>query len=191
MGREDIKLRIRDILAQKGMDCASLAEKMGKSPQYVNNVLNKRKDMSLNALIGIADALGVEFGDLFVSSFTPDSPMQNDFVAVVKCRRGVFTAESADELQNIVDTISDRNTNIIALTKRTLERLLRFPQKHSFSYASELIANLSRCMNPDDWYDYYHGTIKGLLPANFALDMHHLSKFMTPDEMLAVERSLL
>lgn len=191
MSREDIKLRIRDILAQKGMDCASLAEKMGKSPQYINNVLNKRKDMSLNALIGISEALGVEFGDLFVSSFTPDSSTQDDFVAIVKCRKGVYTAESADELQNIVDTLSDRKSNLIALTKRTLERLLRFPQSHSRAYASELIANLSRCMNPDDWHEYYNSTVKGLLPSDFTLDMRHLSTFMTNEELLAVERSLL
>ncbi len=91
MDRNNIKLRIREILALKGMTNKALADKMEVSPQYVSNILSGRT-LSLNALHKIADALEVEFGDLFISSFTPDTPFENEFGAMVKCRRGIFTA---------------------------------------------------------------------------------------------------
>ena len=191
MNRESVNLRIREILAQKGMDCTSLAAKMGKSPSYINNVLNKRKDMSLNALIAIAEALEVKFGDLFVSSFSPNTPFENEFVAMVKCRRGVFTADSLAGLQNIVDTLSDRSTNLIELIKRTLERMLRFPDGKDARIISELIADLSQCMNPDEWRNYYKRTIADLLPTTFQVDYGYLSTFMTPDDILMLERSTM
>lgn len=80
MDRNSIKLRIREILALKGMTNRALADKIQVSPQYVSNILNGSA-LSLNALCKIADALEVEFGDLFVSSFTPDSPFENEFGA--------------------------------------------------------------------------------------------------------------
>lgn len=190
MNREDIKLRIREIMAQKGLTNAALAEMMNVTPAYTSNVLNGR-DLSLNILLKIADALGVQFGDLFVSSFSPNTPFENEFVAMVKCRRGVFTADSLAGLQNVVDTLSDRSTNPTELMKRTLERMLRFPDGKDPQIISELIANLSRCMNPDEWRDYYKRTIADLLPTTFQIDYGYLSTFMTPDDILMLERSTM
>lgn len=190
MNRENIKLRIREIMAMKGITNVMLAEKLGVKPAYTSNVLCGR-DLSLNILLKIADALEVQFGDLFVSSFTPNTPFENEFVAMVKCRRGIFTASSIDELQNVVNQLSHRSENAIELTKRTLERMLRFPDGMNGKIVSELMANLSRCMNPDEWRDYYKRTIANLLPTTFQMDYGHLSTFMTPDEILALERSVM
>lgn len=62
MSRKNIKLRIREILAQRGMTNKALADKMGVLPQHVSNILSGRS-LSVNALVKVADALGVQFGD--------------------------------------------------------------------------------------------------------------------------------
>lgn len=189
MSRKNIKLRIREILAQKGMTNKALADKMGVLPQHISNILSGRS-LSVNALVKVADALGVQFGDLFVSSFTPNTPFENEFVAMVKCRRGIFTASSLNELQDVVNTLSNRANNATELMKRTLERMLRFPSGKDNAIISELMANLSRCMNPDEWTEYYKTSLADLLPANFQVDYRYLSTFMTQDDVLALERSM-
>lgn len=190
MSRKNIKLRIREILAQKGMTNKALADKMGVLPQHISNILSGRS-LSVNALVKVADALGVQFGDLFVSSFTPNTPFENEFVAMVKCRRGIFTASNLNELQDIVNTLSNRSNNATQLMKATLERMLRFPSGKDVALISELMANLSLCMNPSEWRDYYKKTLADLLPANFQVDYRYLSTFMSRDDILAFERSLL
>lgn len=190
MDRNNIKLRIREILALKGMTNKALADKMEVSPQYVSNILSGRT-LSLNALHKIADALEVEFGDLFISSFTPDTPFENEFGAMVKCRRGIFTASNLNQLQDIVNLLSNRANNATELMKATLERMLRFPSGKDAAIISELMANLSKCMNPNEWRDYYKKKLTDLLPANFQVDYRYLSTFMTQDEIMAFERSLL
>lgn len=190
MDRNNIKLRIREILTLKGMTNKALADKMNVSPQYVSNILSGRT-LSLNALYKIADALDVEFGDLFISSFTPGTPFENEFGAVVKCRRGIFTASNLNQLQDIVNNLSNRHTNTTDLMKATLERMLRFPNGKDAALISELMANLSRCMNPDEWRGYYKETLADLLPTNFQIDYRYLSTFMTQDAVLTFERSLL
>lgn len=190
MNRENIKLRIREIMAQKGITNKILADKLGVTPAYTSNILNGR-DLSLNILLKIADALAVQFGDLFVSSFSPNTPFENEFVAMVKCRCGIFTASSIDELQNVVNQLSHRSENAIELMKRTLERMLRFPDGKDAAVISELMADLSLCMHPDEWRDYYKRTIADLLPTTFQIDYRHLSTFMTPDEILSLERSVM
>lgn len=47
------------------MTITDLAHKCNKSISYVSNIVNGGHAMSLNALILIADALGVEFSELF------------------------------------------------------------------------------------------------------------------------------
>lgn len=189
MDRNNIKLRIREILATKGMTNKALADKMRVSPQYISNILTGNA-LSLNALYKISEALEVEFGDLFVSSFTPDSPFENEFGAMVKCRRGIFTASNLNELQDIVDTLSNRSNNATELMKATLERMLRFPSGKDSALISELMANLSLCMNPSEWRVYYKKKLADLLPVNFQVDYRYLSTFMTRDDILALERSL-
>lgn len=190
MNRKDIKLRIREILTQRGMTNKALADKMGVLPQHISNILSGRS-LSINALVKVADALEVEFGDLFVSSFTPNSPFENEFVAMVKSRRGIFTASSVKELQDIVDMLSNRSSNAIELTKRTLERMLRFPNGKDNAIISELMANLSRCMDPGEWTKYYKTKLADLLPTNFQVDYRYLSTFMSQDDVLALERSMV
>lgn len=59
------ELRIKEILKEKGVTAKSLAESMGKAPQYLNNIINGGKGASLNTLQEIADALHVPMASLF------------------------------------------------------------------------------------------------------------------------------
>lgn len=62
---DNIRLRIKDILRNKGVSSKDLAEKLGKAPQYVSNIINGGKGASLATLSEIANALNVEMADLF------------------------------------------------------------------------------------------------------------------------------
>ena len=60
-----VELRIKEILKERDMTVKSLADSMGKTPQYVGNVINGGKGASLNKLQEIADALEVPVSSLF------------------------------------------------------------------------------------------------------------------------------
>ncbi len=66
MGREIIKLQVKEILKERGMTGKDLAQKMGVKSSYLYNVIGNAKGMSLNALVNIAETLGVEFSELFI-----------------------------------------------------------------------------------------------------------------------------
>lgn len=68
MSRDYIKLRIKDVMKEKNMTCTEIAHVTNKKIQYINGVINGGKPMSLNSLALVAEALGVEFGDLFERS---------------------------------------------------------------------------------------------------------------------------
>ena len=61
MEKELPKLRIKEILKEKGISQIELAEKMGKSKQYISNILTGGKGMSIATLVEIAKILDVEF----------------------------------------------------------------------------------------------------------------------------------
>ncbi len=71
------RLRVKEILKERGQTQKELAARMGKSPQYIANVLNSEQGVSVNVLIDIAKALDVEFRDLFAvtRSDGKESPM--------------------------------------------------------------------------------------------------------------------
>ncbi len=59
------RLRVKEILKERGQTQKELAAMMGKSPQYIANVLNSEQGVSVNVLIDMAKALDVEFRDMF------------------------------------------------------------------------------------------------------------------------------
>ena len=59
-----IKLRIAELLVEKGISKTRFAEMMGVQKQNVNLLLSTN---NIQKLEQIAEALGVEFSDLFVS----------------------------------------------------------------------------------------------------------------------------
>lgn len=71
MDEKKIDLRIKDILHEKGITAKSLAESMGKAPQYLNSIINGGKGASLNTLQEIAKALDVPMASLF-ADYNPE-----------------------------------------------------------------------------------------------------------------------
>ena len=59
------ELRIKEILKERNMTGKSLAESMGKAPQYISNVINGGKGVSINSLEEIAKHLNVPISSLF------------------------------------------------------------------------------------------------------------------------------
>lgn len=59
------ELRIKEILKERNMTGKSLAESMGKAPQYISNVINGGKGVSINSLEEIAKHLEVPISSLF------------------------------------------------------------------------------------------------------------------------------
>ena len=59
------ELRIKEILKERNMTSKSLAESMGKAPQYISNVINGGKGVSINSLEEIARHLDVPVSSLF------------------------------------------------------------------------------------------------------------------------------
>lgn len=60
-----LNTRIKAILKERNISVSQLAKMCDKSPQYISDVVNGGKSMSLNSLILVAEKLGVEFGELF------------------------------------------------------------------------------------------------------------------------------
>lgn len=58
-------LRIDTILKQKNISTHELASRMDVSPQYVSEVVNEKKNITLSGLSRFADALEVPIGALF------------------------------------------------------------------------------------------------------------------------------
>lgn len=190
MSRENLKLRIKDVLNEKGITARMLAERMGKTPQYVGNIINGGKAMSLNSLIAIADALDVKFGDLFESScYMPEET--GDFTAMISCKQGMFKAFSPDELQMLLNTFTKHNSSAIAEMQRIAERMMRFPSADTdMRIFSEIIAGLVRSMNPDDWQSYWHHTLKPMIPPTLKIDYRHLSSYLDKSNIDYLKKEL-
>ena len=62
------RLRVKEILKEKGLTQKELADMIGKSPQYIANILNAEQGVSVNILIEFAKTLQVDFRDLFAST---------------------------------------------------------------------------------------------------------------------------
>ncbi len=59
------ELRIKEILKERNMTGKALAESMGKAPQYISNIINGGKGVSVNSLEEIAKHLNVPIASLF------------------------------------------------------------------------------------------------------------------------------
>ena len=90
-----IKLRIAEILTEKGISKTQFAEKMGIQKQNVNLLLETN---NIRKLEQIAEALGVEFSDLFVN----DKPNEESVNGYVEYRGEVFRIKSKTDLEELL-----------------------------------------------------------------------------------------
>ena len=97
---EIFKLRIKDILSNKNMTSKELAEKMGKAPQYVSNIINGGKGASISTLIEVAKALNIEFRDLFATTKTSNNSEVNGYV---KVKGTLYEVHSFEDLKKLLE----------------------------------------------------------------------------------------
>ena len=98
MEKELPKLRIKEILKEKGISQIELAEKMGKSKQYISNILTVGKVMSIATLVEIAKILDVEFRDLF--AITGNHTEINGYI---KVQNDIYEIRSYEDLEKILN----------------------------------------------------------------------------------------
>lgn len=100
MMEKDIpKLRIKEILSEKGMTSKELAEKMGKSRQYISNIITGGKGMSITTLSEIARVLDVEFRELFAASRDSHSEING----YIKVNNEIYEIRSYEDLKKILN----------------------------------------------------------------------------------------
>lgn len=75
-----MKVRLKELLSEKGVTSAELAGRVGVSKATVSNLINNKTMPSLDTLEKIADALGVEMWELFTERPTSNEPNSNTLV---------------------------------------------------------------------------------------------------------------
>ena len=75
-----MKVRLKEVLSEKGVTSAELAGRVGVSKATVSNLINNKTMPSLDTLEKIADALGVEMWELFTERPTSNEPNSNTLV---------------------------------------------------------------------------------------------------------------
>ncbi len=90
-----IKLRIAELLVEKGISKTKFAEMMGVQKQNVNLLLSTN---NIQKLEQIAEALGVEFSELFVS----DKPVEEAVNGFVEFRGEIYRIKSKADLEELL-----------------------------------------------------------------------------------------
>ena len=90
---------IAKLRREKGMTQVELAEKMGKAPQYVSNIINGGKGASISTLIEVAKVLDVEFRDLFAATNVPST---SDVSGYVKVKGTIYEVHSFEDLEKLL-----------------------------------------------------------------------------------------
>ena len=90
-----IKLRIAELLVEKGISKTRFAEMMGVAKQNVNLLLSTN---NIQKLEQIAEVLGVEFSELFVN----DKPVEEAVNGFVEYRGEVFRIKSKTDLEELL-----------------------------------------------------------------------------------------
>ena len=93
-----IKLRIEDILRERGISKTQFAEMMGIAKQNVNLLLNTTNTTKMEK---IAEVLGVKFTDLFVYDGEP----QEELNGFVEYKGEVYRIKTKTDLENLLLSI--------------------------------------------------------------------------------------
>lgn len=91
---------ISELLKQKNITKAELANRLGIHNQNVNKLLANPTEANI---IKIADALGVSVGELFGES--PNKPTNNDFAAFVRSGGKCYYRDSLSGLEELIQKL--------------------------------------------------------------------------------------
>lgn len=98
-----IRLRIEEILKEKGISKVHFAEMMGIKKQNVNVLLETK---NINKLEEIATILGVDLTDLWIDTKTKETISINGFI---EFDNNVYTIKTVDDFNRLVEIISNYN----------------------------------------------------------------------------------
>lgn len=87
-------------MAEYGVTQQILADRMGINRVSVSRLLSEKNDLRLSTIEKIADAIGCPIGELFAPSGKED-----DFVALVRKGKAVYSASTIDEARSILDKL--------------------------------------------------------------------------------------
>lgn len=93
-----MKLRIKELCKEKGMNITQLAEVMGIKQESLSRAINGNP--TIETLQKIADALKVELWELFTSSTSKE-----ELTALIAHKGEFYRASTVAELENIVEKI--------------------------------------------------------------------------------------
>lgn len=95
-----MNIRLKEVMKEKGVSGRELASMLNTTPQYVSNIVSGRQNLSLDAIEKVANILGVQPWELFVSK---DEVMgDSDFVAMVRKNGKYYHAQSIGELKDLI-----------------------------------------------------------------------------------------
>ena len=80
-----MKVRLKEVLSEKGVTSAELAGRVGVSKATVSNLINNKTMPSLDTLEKISEALGVEMWELFVSKNNLPKQQEQNTITCPKC----------------------------------------------------------------------------------------------------------
>lgn len=103
------KTLIKQIMRDKGISVAELAERMGRAQPTISNLLVKQ-NMTIDTLSNFAEALGVEIADLF--------PVKPGYMHYLEIRNHVreIKSTSVQDNKSIRNTEKRENEDIINTT---------------------------------------------------------------------------
>lgn len=78
--KQVIGVRIAEIRARKGMTQEKLAGKMGIGPKYLSSIERGKENPTLDTLISLSKALGVDLGEIFSSVQIEDPAKRKSMV---------------------------------------------------------------------------------------------------------------
>lgn len=95
-----MKLRIKEIMQERGVTSIALASKTGLSKNTISNLINGKTMPSIDTLNDIAAKLNVPLWQLF-TELQPSS----DFTALIKKGDSLYSASSVEELEALLQKI--------------------------------------------------------------------------------------
>lgn len=98
-----IRLRVEEILKEKGISKVQFADLMGIKKQNVNVLLETN---NIKKLEEIATVLGVDLTDLWIDTKTEEIISINGFI---EFDNNVYTIKTADDFNRLVEIISNYN----------------------------------------------------------------------------------
>lgn len=62
---EDIRVNLRNVIKDKGIKQASIALKVGMTPNKLSQILNLERKLDANEMFAICEAIGITTGELY------------------------------------------------------------------------------------------------------------------------------